>query len=46
MSFGGGGGTQTTQTSVDVPAWYQQAQQGNIARAGQLANRDYELYEA
>jgi len=43
MSFGGGG-TDTTTTSVDVPAWYQQAQQGNVARAGQVANRPYEMY--
>lgn len=43
MSFGGGG-SDTTTTRVDVPAWYQQAQQNNISRATQLAHRPYELY--
>lgn len=45
MSLGGGGGTQTTTTQVDVPQWYQQAQQGNINRATQIANRPYVPYQ-
>ncbi|MDF1769830.1 tail fiber domain-containing protein [Maricaulis sp.] len=39
-----GGGSSTTTTSVDVPAWYQQAQQNNINTATQIANRPYQAY--
>lgn len=39
-----GGGSERTTTTAEVPAWYQQAQQNNIATARSIANRPYQAY--
>lgn len=38
------GGSQTTTTTTEQPAWLQNAMQGNINRANQIANQPYQTF--
>lgn len=38
------GGSQTTTTKTEQPAWLQSAMQGNINRANQIANQPYQTF--
>ena len=38
------GGSQTTTTTTQQPAWLQSAMQQNISRAGQIANQPYQRF--